>query len=152
MISSRKIERACEQNTVFMAIGGGARPSYGQIAQFVREVGQDIAPLFAQVLTTCDRLGLIGKAMFAINEQWCQQRVDQLHKEAQATRDFINNNQLRLNVKGEKIKSNMTDVGSAKMLTSKGAIQGYAAQAAVDSQSQIIVAADVIGSNAKQAC
>jgi Transposase domain (DUF772) len=35
MISSRKIERACEQNTVFMAIGGGARPSYGQIAKFV---------------------------------------------------------------------------------------------------------------------
>jgi hypothetical protein len=40
MISLRKIEGACEQNTVFMAIGGGARPSYGQIVKFVREVGQ----------------------------------------------------------------------------------------------------------------
>lgn len=67
MISSRKIARDCEQNTVFMAIGSGARPSYGQISKFVREVGQDIAPLFAQVLQTCDRLGLIGKAMFAVD-------------------------------------------------------------------------------------
>jgi hypothetical protein len=67
MISSRKIAKACEQNTVFMAIGSGARPSYGQISKFVREVGQDIAPLFAQVLQTYDRLGLIGKAMFAVD-------------------------------------------------------------------------------------
>jgi Transposase DDE domain len=44
----------------------------------------------------------------------------------------------------------MTDADSAKMLTSKGAIQGYAAQAAVDSQSQIIVAADAIGSGSEQ--
>ena len=36
------------------------------------------------------------------------------------------------------------------MMTGKGAIQGYAAQAAVDSDSQIIVAADVIGSGAEQ--
>jgi hypothetical protein len=67
MISSRKIARACEQNTVSMAIGSGARPSYDQISKFVREVGQDIASLFAQVLQTCDRLGLIGKAMFAVD-------------------------------------------------------------------------------------
>jgi hypothetical protein len=58
-----------------------------------------------------------------------------LRKEAQATRDFINNKQPRLNVKGEEIKSNITDADSAKTLTSKGAIQSYAAQAAVDSQS-----------------
>ena len=35
------------------------------------------------------------------------------------------------------------------MATSKGVIQGYAAQAAVDSEHQIIVAADVIGSDRK---
>lgn len=37
------------------------------------------------------------------------------------------------------------------MATSKGVIQGYAAQAAVDSSHQIIVAADVIGSGSEQA-
>ena len=37
------------------------------------------------------------------------------------------------------------------MATSKGVIQGYAAQATVDSHHQIIVAADVIGSGSEQA-
>ncbi|MEO6015871.1 MAG: transposase [Polaromonas sp.] len=45
----------------------------------------------------------------------------------------------------------MTDPDSAKMATSKGVIQGYAAQAAVDSAHQIIIAADVIGSGSEQA-
>ena len=36
------------------------------------------------------------------------------------------------------------------MATSKGVIQGYAAQAPVDSAHQIIVAADVIGSGSEQ--
>jgi hypothetical protein len=47
--------------------------------------------------------------------------------------------------------ANVTDPQSAKMATSKGVIQGYAAQAAVDSNHQIIVAADVIGSGSEQA-
>lgn len=37
------------------------------------------------------------------------------------------------------------------MATSKGVIQGYAAQAAVDSVHRIIVAAEVIGSGSEQA-
>ena len=57
----------------------------------------------------------------------------------------------RLNAKGQELKSNLTDPDSAKMATSKGVIQGYAAQAAVDSAHQIIVAADVIGSGSEQA-
>ncbi len=36
------------------------------------------------------------------------------------------------------------------MATSNGVIQGYAAQAAVDSKHQIIVAADVLGSGSEQ--
>jgi Transposase DDE domain len=47
--------------------------------------------------------------------------------------------------------ANVTDPESAKMATSKGVIQGYAAQAAVDSAHQVIVAADVIGSGSEQA-
>ena len=52
----------------------------------------------------------------------------------------------RLNAKGQELKTNITDPDSAKMATSKGVIQGYAAQAAVDLRHQISVAADVIGS------
>jgi transposase len=198
LITSRKIERACEQNVLFMAVSGDARPSYTHIARFVRELGPGIAALFGQVLMTCDRLGLIGKTMFAIDgvklpanaskersgthaelahradrlaraaakivalhraqdehgaplDSQRQTRIDELRREAQATRDFIARAPKRLNAKGAELKTNVTDPDSAKMATAKGVIQGYAAQAAVDSAHQVIVAADVIGSGSEQA-
>lgn len=67
LISSRAIERACQQNVQFMALSGDAAPSYTHIAKFVRELGDEIKPLFTQVLMTCDRMGLIGKELFAID-------------------------------------------------------------------------------------
>lgn len=199
LISSRKIAQACEHNVLFIAISGDSRPSFTQIAKFVRELGDDIQSLFTQVLMTCDRLGLIGKAMFAIDgvklpanaskersgthaelahraarldkaaakiielhraqdehgdsglDLQRQRRVDDLRQEARATRDFLARNTPRHNRKGQELKSNVTDPDSAKMATSKGVIQGYAAQAAVDSQRQIIVAAAVTGSGSEQA-
>ncbi len=57
----------------------------------------------------------------------------------------------RQNRKGQELKTNVTDPDSAKMATSKGVIQGYAAQAAVDSAHQVIIAAAVIGSGSEQA-
>jgi hypothetical protein len=79
-----------------------------------------------------------------------QARIDALRKEAQTTRDFVASSTKRLNRKGQELKVNVTDPDSAKMATSKGVIQGYAAQAAVDSAHQVIVAADVIGSGSEQ--
>jgi transposase len=198
LITSRKIERACEQNVLFMAVSGDARPSYTHIAKFVRELGSDIQRLFTQVLMTCDRLGLIGRTMFAIDgvklpcnaskersgthaelahradrldkaaakfialhqaqdehgeplDSQRQARIDELRREAHATREFIATHAKRVNRKGTELKTNVTDPDSAKMATGKGVIQGYAAQAAVDSAHQLIVAADVIGSGSEQA-
>jgi transposase len=198
LITSRKIEAACEHNVLFIAVSGDARPCYTHIAKFVRELGPDIQHLFAQVLMTCDRLGLIGKTMFAIDgvklpanaskeksgthaelahraerldkaaakivalhraqdehgqplDTQRQARIDELRREARRTREFIATQPKRMNRKGSELKTNVTDPDSAKMATSKGVIQGYAAQAAVDSAHQIIVAADVIGSGSEQA-
>jgi len=198
LISSRKIERACAQNVLFIAISGDSQPSFTHIAKFVRELGDDVQAVFAQVLMTCDRLGLIGKTMFAIDgvklpcnaskersgthaelahradrlDQAAarivelhraqdehgegdldqrEQRIDELRREAQTTRDFLSTHSPRRNRKGHERKTNVTDPDSAKMATSKGVIQGYAAQAAVDSSHQIIVAADVTGSGSEQA-
>jgi transposase len=199
LITSRTIARACEQNVLFMAVSGDSQPSYTHIAKFVRELGEQIQPMFTQVLVTCDKLGLIGRQMFAIDGvklpsnaskersgthaqlrhradrldkaarkmielhrsrddggdepgSDCdrQQRIEVLQKEAQATRDFLAREKPRRNRKGQELKSNVTDNDSAKMATSKGVIQGYAAQAAVDSSHQIIVAADVTGSGSEQ--
>jgi transposase len=80
-----------------------------------------------------------------------QSRIEALRKEAARTREFLASNPQRVNRKGQELKANVTDPDSAKMATNKGVIQGYAAQAAVDSAHQVIVAADVIGSGSEQA-
>ncbi|MCH7342543.1 transposase [Pelomonas sp. CA6] len=64
-----------------------------------------------------------------------QRRVDALRREAQRTRAFLAENTPLRNRKGQELKTNITDPDSAKMATSKGVIQGYAAQAAVDGPS-----------------
>jgi transposase len=199
--TSRRIEAACRQNVLFMALSGDSQPSYTHIAKFVRELGEQIQPLFTQVLLVCDRQGLIGRQMFAFDGVKLpsnaskersgthaelrhraerldkaarkmielhrsrdategpdeggggghQRRIDELHREAQAMREFVRRELPRRNSKGQELKSNVTDNDSAKMATSKGVIQGYAAQAAVDAAHQVIVAADVTGSGSEQA-
>jgi len=200
LVSSRSIEHACLHHVQFIAISGDSQPSYTHIAKFVRELKGQIQPLFTQVLLTCDRMGLIGRQMFAIDgvklpsnaskersgtheelkhrasrldkaadkilelhqaqdaggdsaqalDAKRQARIDELRREAQATRAFVARNEPRRNDKGQELKSNVTDPDSAKMATGKGVMQGYAAQAAVDSENQIIVAAEVTGSGSEQ--
>ena len=67
MVSSRALARACETNVVFMALCGDHAPHFTTIASFIRHLGDEIAPLFAQVLWLCDRQGLIGLELFAID-------------------------------------------------------------------------------------
>ncbi len=80
-----------------------------------------------------------------------REQVERIRREAQAMRAFVKSNAPKTNAKGQELKSNATDNDSAKMATSKGVIQGYAAQAAVDGKHQVIVAADVAGSGSEQA-
>jgi hypothetical protein len=67
ILSSRSIETACRQNVVFMAISGDTQPHFTTIAQFVSGFGPAIEHTFAQVLLVCDRAGLIGRELFAID-------------------------------------------------------------------------------------
>ena len=65
--TSREIERVCRENVVFMAISGDSAPQFTTIAKFIRELGGDVTAIFTQVLLICDRQGLIGRHMFAID-------------------------------------------------------------------------------------
>ncbi len=67
IVSSRAIERACREQVTFIALSGDSNPHFTTIAAFVSELGEAVAPLFAQVLYLCDRQGLIGRQMFAID-------------------------------------------------------------------------------------
>ncbi|RRR98807.1 transposase, partial [Aquabacterium soli] len=65
--SSRKMEAACRDNVLFMAVSGDSQPHSTTLAAFVSQLGDEAAKLFAQVLWLCDAQGLIGREMFAID-------------------------------------------------------------------------------------
>lgn len=67
IVSSRAIERACREHVTFIALSGDTAPHFTTIAGFIRDLGDQIAHLFAQVLFICDAQGLIGREMFAID-------------------------------------------------------------------------------------
>ena len=67
IVGSRRIEAACRENVTFIALSGDSQPHFTTLAAFVSDLGDLAAQLFAQVLTLCDRQGLIGREMFAID-------------------------------------------------------------------------------------
>jgi len=67
IISSRDIEAVCRHHVTFIALSGDTQPHFTTIAAFVSRLADDIARVFTQVLYLCDRQGLIGREMFAID-------------------------------------------------------------------------------------
>jgi len=67
LVSSRAIAAACRDNVLFMAVSGDSTPHFTTIAGFVAELGDEAARIFARVLMICDRQGLIGRELFAID-------------------------------------------------------------------------------------
>lgn len=67
IVGSRGIEAACREQVTFIALCGDTAPHFTTIASFVSTLGEDIAHVFGAVLAICDREGLIGREMFAID-------------------------------------------------------------------------------------
>ena len=67
IVSRRAIARACEEHVTFIALSGDRAPHFTTIAHFISTLGEPIATVFAAVLAVCDRQGLIGRTMFAID-------------------------------------------------------------------------------------
>jgi transposase len=67
ILSSRRIERLCQENVVMMALSADTQPDFTTIADFVASASEEIARLFQEVLLVCDTMGLLGKAFFAID-------------------------------------------------------------------------------------
>jgi len=67
ILSSRGMEAACRDNVQFIALSGDAQPDHSTLARFVSELGDAAGEVFTQVLLICDRQGLIGREMFAID-------------------------------------------------------------------------------------
>lgn len=67
IVSSRGIERACREQVTFIALTGDRVPHFTTLAAFVSGLAEEISPLFARILYLCNRQGLIGREMFAID-------------------------------------------------------------------------------------
>jgi transposase len=67
LVSSRKIEQACRENVVFIALACGQQPDHSTIATFVSSMKGEILPLFRDVLMVCQEMDLLGGTFFALD-------------------------------------------------------------------------------------
>jgi transposase len=193
MLSSRQIERACQENIIFIALSYGYAPDHSTIAQFISSMQSEIQTIFSNILLVCEEMGLLGGTHFSldgvklsanVSKEWSgtfdelkrkrdklQEKLQQVIAEhAQADQlpeveverqkkrqrrlqlqverlnEFLQTQEPKLGSEGKEIQSNVIDNGSVKMPTSHGVLQGYNAQALVDSKHQIILAAEAFAS------
>ena len=67
MLSSRSLERACNENIIFMALACGQKPDHSTIAAFVSSIDNEIDQLFTKVLLICEEEGLLGGTHFSLD-------------------------------------------------------------------------------------
>lgn len=193
LISSRQIERACQENIIFIALSYGYPPDHSTIAQFIASMQSEIQTLFSNVLLVCEELGLLDGTHFSldgvklsanVSKEWSGTLAELKHKRdklqekvqrviaehAQADKqpevvverqkkrerrfqlqverlnEFLKDREPKRGSAGKEIQSNAVDNESVKLPSSHGVLQGYNAQALVDSKHQVILAAEAFAS------
>ncbi|MBU3948813.1 MAG: IS1182 family transposase [Proteobacteria bacterium] len=67
MLSSRSLERACNENITFMALACGQKPDHSTIAAFVSSIDKEINLFFTKVLLICEEEELLGGTHFSLD-------------------------------------------------------------------------------------
>ena len=67
VLSSRRLERACRENIVFLALTCGQVPDHSTLANFVATLHAEVPALFTQVLLVCEQEGLLGGTHFSLD-------------------------------------------------------------------------------------
>jgi len=65
LISSRQLERACNENVLFIALSCDQHPDHSTIAAFVSSMKDQIIPIFGDILLVCEEEDLLGGTFFA---------------------------------------------------------------------------------------
>ena len=74
-----------------------------------------------------------------------QKRIKRFERQVKRIDAFLTKNKPKIGSQKKEIQSNVTDNESAKLTTSHGIVQGYNANAVVDSKAQVIVHAEAFG-------
>lgn len=67
LISSRQLERACNENVLFIALSCDQHPDHSTIAAFVSSMKDQIIPIFSDILLVCEEENLLGGTFFAVD-------------------------------------------------------------------------------------
>jgi transposase len=67
LISSRQLERACNENVLFIALSCDQHPDHSTIAAFVSSMKDQIVPIFSDILLVCEEEKLLGGTFFAVD-------------------------------------------------------------------------------------
>jgi transposase len=67
IISSRQIERACQENITFMSLACGIVPDHSTIAAFISSMKDEIIAIFRDILLGCMEQELLGGTHFALD-------------------------------------------------------------------------------------
>jgi hypothetical protein len=67
MISSRQIERACQENILFIALSYGYAPDHSTIAAFVSSMQDEVQAIFSNVLLVCEEMKLLDGTHFSLD-------------------------------------------------------------------------------------
>lgn len=68
LMGSRKLEAACRENVIFMAMSCGQKPDHSTLATFISSMGERrVVELFTQVLLVCEQEGLLGGTHFSLD-------------------------------------------------------------------------------------
>jgi transposase len=74
-----------------------------------------------------------------------EKQIKRLEQQAAKIEKWLSKNDKKIGANKKELQSNVTDNDSARMHTSHGTVQGYNAQAIVDSKHQVIVHGEAIG-------
>ena len=100
IISSRKIEAACKENILFMALSCRQSPDHSKIAEFISAMKEEIEPLFRDILLVCEELKLLGGTSFALDGLKLPSNAS---KHWSGTHDEFKNNKKKLEKKISKL-------------------------------------------------
>jgi transposase len=155
LISSRRIEWACQKNVVFMALSSGQHPNASKQWSGTRSelqgrkerIEAKVRKLLSEHTEEDKRDEGSPKVGGPSGGPDRQKQIERLKNKADRIERWLRENEAKIGPRGKEITSNITDNESAEMYTAHGIIQGYNGQALVNSKRQVIIHGEAFGNS-----